>query len=141
MSNVPESRAAKAIREAMETGRPLVYVRSAEEQRVARILAEVSRRSGGAPVWTWSLTEGLPRDEARYAVRRAIASGHPLGPESIPALLEEKKLLVNRSGVIEFISDGTNLSEVGGLEGLKRWLLERRKLFQMREDLDAEIVP
>jgi SpoVK/Ycf46/Vps4 family AAA+-type ATPase len=263
MSNVPESRAAKAIREAMETGRPLVYVRSAEEQRVARILAEVSRRSGDVPVWTWSLTEGLrpgggpaeegtrdPRkaldfivahdgraifhlqdfheplrdspeirrrlrdvytasldrgkfvaisspvrevpqeiernllfielrppdmvelieflreetrglgaasetdfhqmaralqgltlDEARYAVRRAIASGHPLGPESIPALLEEKKLLVNRSGVIEFISDGTNLSEVGGLEGLKRWLLERRKLFQMREDLDAEIVP
>ena len=263
MQNVPESRAAKTIREAMETGRPLIYIRSAEEQRVARVLAEVSARSGGVPVWTWSLTEGMRRDggpaeagtedprkaldfivehggramfhlqdfheplrespeirrrlrdvyaaaldrhkfvaisspvrevpqeiernllfielrppalveleaflreetrgigeasdadyhqmgralqgltldEARYAVRRAVASGHPLGPESLPALLEEKKLLVNRSGVIEFISDGTNLSEVGGLEGLKRWLLERRKLFQMRDDLDSEIVP
>jgi SpoVK/Ycf46/Vps4 family AAA+-type ATPase len=246
----------------METGRPLVYIRSSEEQRVVRVLAEVSRRSGDIPVWTWSLTEGLrcgdgavagtddPRkaldfivshdgagifhlqdfheplresaeirrrlrdvyaasldrkkfvaisspvrdvpeeiernllflelrppdlveldeflreetlglgaasdqdyhqmaralqgltlDESRYAVRRALASGHPLGPQSLPALLEEKKLLVNRSGVIEFISDGTHLSEVGGLEGLKRWLLERRKLFQMRDDLDSEIVP
>jgi AAA+ superfamily predicted ATPase len=263
MSNVPESRAAQTIREAMATGRPLVYIRSSEEQRVARVLGEVSRRSGGVPVWTWSLTEGLRRDggpaetgtqdgrqaldfilahqgaamfhlqdfheplresaetrrrlrdvyraaldtgkfvaisspvrevpeeiernllfvelrppdlvelteflreetrgrgeasdtdyhqmaralqgltldEARYALRRAVASGHPLGPESIPALLEEKKLLVNRTGVIEFISDATNLGEVGGLEGLKRWLLERRKLFQMRDELSAEIVP
>lgn len=262
MPNIQESRAARTIREAMETGRPLVYIRSAEEQRVARVLAEVSRNAGGVPVWTWSLTEGLRNDgdsvagtadarkaldfivaheggamfhlqdfheplresaeirrrlrdvyaaaldrrkfvaisspvrevpqeiernllfielrppdlveligflkqetsglgaasdadyhqmgralqgltldEARYAVRRAVASGHPLGPESIPALLEEKRLLVNRTGVIEFISDGTHLSEVGGLEGLKRWLLERRKLFQMRDELTAEIVP
>ena len=26
--------------------------------------------------------------------------------------------------------------EVGGLEGLKKWLLERRKLFQMRDSLE-----
>ena len=59
----------------------------------------------------------------------------------MPALLEEKRLLVNRSGVIEFISDGTNLGDVGGLEGLKTWLIERSKLFEMRDSLDAEIVP
>ena len=64
-----------------------------------------------------------------------------LGPESLPALLEEKRLLVNRSGMIEFISDGTRLGEVGGLEDLKKWLLERRKLFQMRDSLTSEIVP
>ncbi len=29
----------------------------------------------------------------------------------------------------------------GGLEGLKTWLLERSKLFEMRDSLDAEIVP
>ena len=85
--------------------------------------------------------QGLTLDEARYALRRALSSGRPFGPESMPALLEEKRLLVNRSGVIEFVADGVNLSEVGGLEGLKKWLLERRKLFQMRDDLSAEIVP
>ncbi len=42
-------------------------------------------------------------------------------------------MLVNRSGVIDYISDGTNLGEVGGLEGLKKWLIERHKLFQMRD--------
>jgi len=257
-----ESRAAKMIREIFESGRPLTYVRSAEEQRVARVLDEVSRRLRGepAPVWTWTLTEGLRRDgagieqgtenpraaldfiaahqgaaifhlrdfheplrdsaevrrrlrdvyescldqrkyvvigsavrfvpeelernilfvelrppdlvelvafvreetsesneevlhavaralqgltldEAKYALRRALARSARLGPESIPAVLEEKRLLVNRSGYIEFIAAGTKLDEVGGLEGLKKWLLERRKLFEMRDDLSMELVP
>jgi len=56
-------------------------------------------------------------------------------------LLEEKRLLVNRSGFIEYVSGGTVLGEVGGLEGLKKWLLERRQLFQLRDSLSAEIVP
>jgi SpoVK/Ycf46/Vps4 family AAA+-type ATPase len=84
---------------------------------------------------------GLTLDEARYALRRAVAAGRGLGPEAMPALLEEKRLLVNRSGVIEFIADGTELGDVGGLEGLKTWLIERSKLFEMRDSLDEEIVP
>ena len=63
------------------------------------------------------------------------------GRNRIPALLEEKRLLVNRTGVIEFISEPASLGDVGGLEGLKRWLIERRKLFEMRDSLSAEIVP
>ena len=57
-----ESRASKAIREIFESGRPLTYIRSSEEQRVARVLQEVSGTLGSLPIWTWSLTEGLLRD-------------------------------------------------------------------------------
>ena len=84
---------------------------------------------------------GLTLDEARYAVRRARAVSKNLGPESLPALLEEKRLLVNRGGVIEYIAEGANIGEIGGLDGLKRWLSERKKLFQMRDDVSTEIVP
>ncbi|HUE00728.1 MAG TPA: AAA family ATPase [Bryobacteraceae bacterium] len=259
-----ESRAARMLREIFGSGRPLTYIRSSEEQRVARVLREVSTNlSTGAPVpvWTWSLTEGMrqdseaepgtlaPRgaldfiaayphaaifhlkdfheplrespeirrrlrdlhescrdqskfvvisspvrsipeevernllflelrppdlielveflreenpqsdtseatlqqmgralqgltlDEARYALRRALAASPKLGPESIPALLEEKRLLVNRSGTVEFIAEGGSMGQIGGLEGLKKWLTERRKLFQMRDSLSADIVP
>jgi hypothetical protein len=62
-----ESRAAKTIREIFESGRPLTYIRSAEEQRVGRVLREVSRglpASMPTPVWTWSLTDGMHRDGA-----------------------------------------------------------------------------
>lgn len=85
--------------------------------------------------------QGLTLDEARYALRRAVAANPNLGPESHSALLEEKRLLINRSGVIEYISDTTGISEIGGLEGLKTWLVERRKLFQMRDSLSVEIIP
>jgi SpoVK/Ycf46/Vps4 family AAA+-type ATPase len=265
---MPESRAARAIRESFQSGRPLTYVHSPEEQRVARVLDEVSRGSAeleALPLFTWSITEGMrdatgcaeagaetargaldfitargapaifhlkdfheplressevrrrlrdvyescrdrqkfvvitspvrflpeeiersvlflelrppdqvelaeflreetqrsprgeaPRevieqvaralqgltlDEARYALRRALAGGRQLGHDSLPAVLEEKRLLVNRSGVIEFVDSVTNLNDVGGLDGLKKWLMERRKLFEMRESLSAEIVP
>ena len=59
-----ESRAAKTLREAIESGRPLTYIRSAEEQRVGRLLREVGVGLLGAtpvPVWEWSLTEGMHR--------------------------------------------------------------------------------
>jgi hypothetical protein len=85
--------------------------------------------------------QGLTVDEVRYALRRALAAGHPLGSQSLPALLEEKRLLINRTGFIEFVAEGPTIGEVGGLEGLKKWLLERRKLFQLRDNLSAEIVP
>jgi SpoVK/Ycf46/Vps4 family AAA+-type ATPase len=85
--------------------------------------------------------QGLNIDEARYAIRRALVHSQTLGPESLPFLLEEKRMLVNRSGTIEFISDGKTLGEIGGLELLKKWLVERRKLFQLRDSLTSEIVP
>ena len=84
---------------------------------------------------------GLTLDEARYALRRALVANGRLGADSLPALLEEKRLLINRSGVVEFIAEGGDIGEVGGLEGLKSWLLERRKLFELRDDLNSEIVP
>src|SRR5580658_6095668 len=60
----PESRAAKTLREVFHSGRPLTYIRSAEEQRIARVLREVGLRleSTPTPVWIWSLTEGMHRD-------------------------------------------------------------------------------
>jgi len=85
--------------------------------------------------------QGLSLDEARHAVRRALAVNPTLGTHSLPALFEEKRILINQSGVIEFVSDNTSIGEVGGLETLKTWLMERRKLFQQRETLSSDIVP
>lgn len=84
---------------------------------------------------------GLTLDEARHAVRRAIARDKRLDQGSMPALLEEKRLLVNRTGVIEFIPTQLDINAIGGLDFLKKWLMERRKLFLMRDEISADIVP
>ena len=54
-----ESRAARTVREIFESGRPLTYIRSSEEQRIARVLKEVAGALRSLPVSTWSLTEGM----------------------------------------------------------------------------------
>lgn len=265
-----ESRAYRALKEMFQGGRPLIFVRTAEESRVRSLLQEVSGRlcPGGMPVWSWSLTlglvdsdgkpvdklgpqavldfiafhagpgifqlkdfhhfmndepqvrrrlrdlyelcmdsgkfivitssiraipeelnrqialvelhvpdieellefvrmeagrisqngfpvdtresvlfaiarslQGLTLDESRHAMRRALAVTGVLDANCLQSLLDEKKLVVNRTGLVQYISDSTSIEHVGGLEYLKAWLLERRKLFIERDSLSAEIVP
>ena len=73
---------------------------------------------------------------ARVAARNALDS------ESRPGICWRRSgSLVNRTGMIEFIPAVTGIDHIGGLEIMKKWLLDRRKLFQMRDELSAEIVP
>jgi hypothetical protein len=85
--------------------------------------------------------QGLTLDEAGYALKRARTGGKALGLASLPALFEEKRLAVSRTGTIEFIPDGGRLDDVGGLGVMKKWLHERRELFHPHDAVGAEMVP
>ena len=85
---------------------------------------------------------GLTLNESRHALRRATAATQRLDASAVPYLLEEKHLLVKKkTGVIEYISNPGGLDNVGGVPLLKKWLLERRKLFEMRDQISLDIVP
>ncbi|HVO99762.1 MAG TPA: AAA family ATPase [Bryobacteraceae bacterium] len=131
----------RLIPEELERSMIFIELRPPDLVEMVEFLKEETKAGDEALEQAARALQGLTLDEARYALRRALAVSPELGPETFPALLEEKRLLVNRSGVIEYIATGTELGEVGGLEGLKTWLLERRKLFQMRDSLSEEIVP
>jgi hypothetical protein len=136
-----------------DLARDLVYVELSVPDLVElqTFLRQESERltAAGVPVDTDEGTvrqlaqalQGLTLDEARHAVRRAVVEGKALGPASVPVLLEEKRLLVNRTGLVQYVADGTDIGHVGGLEHLKKWLLERRTLFAMRDTISADIVP
>ena len=111
---------------------------------IVELVAFLREETGGteSAVYPYAAAlQGLTLDEARYALRRAQVGQRGLTPEAMPLLLEEKRLLINRSGVIEFIANGADLGEVGGLEILKKWLVDRRKLFHLRDQVSEEIVP
>jgi hypothetical protein len=86
--------------------------------------------------------QGLSFNEAQHALRRAIAAAPVLDATSVPYLLEEKHLLVRKkTGVIEYIAQPGGMENVGGAPILKKWLNERKRLFEMRDDLSRDIVP
>src|SRR3990172_7503794 len=64
-----ESRSLRTLRDIIESGRPLTYIQSAEEQRLAHLLREAAHRffPSPVPVWTWSLTEGMRRSDGATA--------------------------------------------------------------------------
>jgi ATP-dependent 26S proteasome regulatory subunit len=111
-----------------------------EMERIAQAGGTVDSSEGTLHQLARAL-QGLTLDESRHAVRRALAVEKKLERSAVPILLEEKKLLVNRTGLVEYVADSTHLDHVGGLEHLKKWLLERRRLFEMRESINLDIVP
>jgi hypothetical protein len=86
--------------------------------------------------------QGLTLNETRHALRRALAVTKKLDAGALPFLLEEKHLLIKKkTGVIEYVTAPGGLENVGGAPLLKKWLLERRKLFEMRDQISLDIVP
>ncbi|MFN8643159.1 MAG: AAA family ATPase [Candidatus Binatia bacterium] len=72
----------------------------------------------------------------------AVAAALKLDGSSVPYLLEEKHLLVKKkTGVIEYVADPGGIENVGGAPVLKKWLNERRRLFEMRDEISRDIVP
>jgi len=84
---------------------------------------------------------GLTLDESRHALRRAAAAAKTIDAGAVPYLLEEKHLIVKKTGVIEHVPNTIGLADLGGVSYLKKWLLERRKLFEMRDEIAEDIVP
>jgi SpoVK/Ycf46/Vps4 family AAA+-type ATPase len=69
---------------------------------------------------------GLTEEEADRAVSQAIVTRYGLFPETITDVLEAKKDLLRRAGMLEFVDASENMTTVGGLENLKNWLAQRR---------------
>src|SRR5262245_45063538 len=64
-----ESRALRVVRDLIESGRPLAYFHSAEERRITELLhaAATTVFKPAAPLWIWTLTDGMRRDGAKDA--------------------------------------------------------------------------
>src|SRR6185436_6832464 len=79
-SEQTESRALRALRDLIESGRPLAYVHTAEERRITALCREAAQKyfTPPAPLWIWTLTDGMRRDGAEAPA--AHDSKDPLSP-------------------------------------------------------------
>ena len=73
--------------------------------------------------------QGLTEDEARRVFTKALRKGGGFKLDDISLILEEKKKSIRKSEVLEFIELEDDLSAVGGLEEVKRWVGNRSRAF------------
>lgn len=75
---------------------------------------------------------GLTRDEAEKVYRKAQVMAGKLTEAEVEIVLSEKKQLIRRNGILEYIEEDETLDSVGGLEELKHWLRQRSNAFTER---------
>jgi len=70
--------------------------------------------------------QGLTMDEIESALARSLVEIKKL---SVDQIIEEKKQIVRKTGMLEFYPATNNLDDIGGHELLKEWLKKRSKSF------------
>ena len=72
---------------------------------------------------------GLTLSEAENAFAKAIAYDARLSRDDIARVLEEKRQVIRKSGLLEYYPTEEQLANVGGLDLLKTWLVRRGAAF------------
>ncbi|MFB2917042.1 MULTISPECIES: AAA family ATPase [Aerosakkonema] len=75
---------------------------------------------------------GLTRDEAEKVYRKAQVTNGRLTEAEVDIVLSEKRQLIRRNGILEYIEEDETIDAVGGLEELKKWLKQRSNAFTER---------
>jgi SpoVK/Ycf46/Vps4 family AAA+-type ATPase len=107
----------------------------AEVRELLRGMIESNKRSGRLAV---SLEEadidrfahaalGLTLHEAENAFARAMVKDARLDASDIETIYDEKRQIVRKTGIVEFVKSDVDIADVGGLENLKLWLKKRDK--------------
>ena len=107
-----------------------------DETAIRRILDNLIAANAGNSRLRIDLTEidkdrlvraslGLTETEAEGALALAMASDGVLSADDVNTVLQEKKQAVRKSGLLEYVDTNIDLTGVGGLDNLKRWLRRR----------------
>jgi SpoVK/Ycf46/Vps4 family AAA+-type ATPase len=75
---------------------------------------------------------GLTKDEAEKVYRKAYVKRGKITEDEVDIVLSEKKQLIRRNGILEFIEEDETIDSVGGLDELKGWLVQRSGAFTER---------
>ncbi len=76
--------------------------------------------------------QGLSIERIRRVLAKAIATHGQLEPEDVELILEEKRQIIRQTQILEFYPATEQITDIGGLDNLKDWLLRRGGAFSER---------
>lgn len=76
--------------------------------------------------------QGLSIERIRRVLARALALHGELRPEDVELILEEKRQTIRQTQILDFYPATEAISDIGGLDNLKDWLIRRGGSFSDR---------
>ncbi len=76
--------------------------------------------------------QGLSIERIRRVLAKAIATHGELQLDDVDLILEEKRQTIRQTQILDFYPAHENISDIGGLDNLKDWLLRRGGAFSER---------
>jgi SpoVK/Ycf46/Vps4 family AAA+-type ATPase len=73
--------------------------------------------------------QGLSLERIRRVLTRAIATNGKLEPDDVELILEEKRQSIRQTQILDYYPATEQISDIGGLDNLKSWLLLRGGAF------------
>ncbi len=77
-------------------------------------------------------SQGLSLERIRRVLARAVATHGELRSADVELILEEKRQTIRQTQILEFYPTTEQISDIGGLDNLKEWLLRRGGAFSDR---------
>jgi AAA+ superfamily predicted ATPase len=121
----------------------LVDVPLPKLEEVERLLNHVISREKNRESLHQSLTDeirdqflkagsGLTSQQVMQAFRKTLSGKQVLNLSDIDVLMEEKRQIVRKSGLLELFAQPMEFDHLGGFTNLKRWLTLRQDIFSKR---------
>lgn len=79
--------------------------------------------------------QGLSLDRIRKVLSKIIATYKEVNIESLDIIFTEKKQIISQTKILEFCTVTEKMSDIGGLENLKKWLQKRAGALSQRAEL------
>jgi SpoVK/Ycf46/Vps4 family AAA+-type ATPase len=76
--------------------------------------------------------QGLTMERIRRVLAKAIATHGSIQPDDVELILEEKRQTIRQTQILDFYPATEKISDIGGLDNLKDWLLRRGGAFSER---------
>lgn len=84
---------------------------------------------------------GLTSSEIENAIAKAIISSESIYDIDPQVIFNEKRQVVQKSGILDFIPLNEKLGDVGGLNELKSWIRKRSQLFNKKAEKFGIVSP
>ena len=73
--------------------------------------------------------QGFTMDEATFTLTKVFHKKEKIDSSVLDLINQEKKQIMRKEGVLEYITDKLSIDDIGGLDNLKSWLIKRKRAF------------